>query len=1157
MTPAAQQAIPPTLSMGQPIERELSGGEVHEYRLPLSANQFVEMVVMQRGIDVVLSLYDPLGQRLAEVDSPNGSQGTEPLALITPADGDYRLEVRSLQPTDPVGHYEARLVTVREALASDQIRVEAARLFAMAQALKQQGTADALRSALASYEEALARWVELDDAGRQAAILNEIGTTYADLRDNDNALAAHTRALPLRRTAGDRSGEAETLTNIGSAHDAMGDKPRAIEYYEQALALFRAEGYRYGEAIALSNIATAESYLGHNQAALLRFQESVLIFREIGDRLGEATALNNLGGLYYSISEFPKALEQFTQVLPLVRAVGERRGEGYTLSNIALIHDTQGERTLALESYEQARAILRDIGDTFGEGTVLNNLGLLYSGIGEKQRALDYYFQGLGLKQALNDRDGQASILNGIGAVYASIGEGRTALGYVSRALELNRAVQDRSGEAATLNNVGRIQSDMGEWAAARKSFADALALWRTIDDRDGQASALLNLGAAARSEGDLTGALASVEQALALYRDVGNPSGVATALTDGSAVLRQLGDRDRAAAHLSEALPLRRAVQDRPGEATTITEQGRLARANGELTSARILLEQALEITENLRARMTSEAWRASYLAKVRDGYELYVDVLMQLEETDGEVGYAALALRASEMARARSLLDLLSEARIDIREGVDTLLLEREHELQSRLTARAERYSRLLARDPPAARATPLEREIAGLTAELQELSARIRATSPQYAALALPVPASLGDIRDELLDAETLLLEYALGEDHSYLWVLSKQSLASFTLPPRAEIEAVARDFYDHLTERNRGLAGESTAARNQRVQQADRAVKLAGATLSHMLLGPATPLLGSKRLIIVADGALQNIPFSALPDPGDSTSAARVTPLVVNHEIVHAPSASVLVTLTRGTANRAPAPRSIAVLADPVFSGDDPRVRSPGVTQPPTAEAGRELSSVERAVTEAGIADNDGRLPRLPFTRREAESILGIVGASDALAALDFAATRDLIIRGDLEPYRLLHFATHGLINNEHPDLSGMVLDLVDERGQPVNGFLRLHDIYNLRLPAELVVLSACQTALGPDVRGEGLIGLTRGFMYAGAARVLASLWKVDDAATATLMGRFYEGMFRQPQQSPAAALRTAQVSLWREARWSSAYYWAAFTLQGRW
>lgn len=166
-------------------------------------------------------------------------------------------------------------------------------------------------------------------------------------------------------------------------------------------------------------------------------------------------------------------------------------------------------------------------------------------------------------------------------------------------------------------------------------------------------------------------------------------------------------------------------------------------------------------------------------------------------------------------------------------------------------------------------------------------------------------------------------------------------------------------------------------------------------------------------------------------------------------------------------------------------------------------------------------------------------------------------MDFAATRDLVIRGDLQPYRMIHIASHAFLNNSHPDLSGIVLGLVDERGQPTNGFLRLHDIYNLTLPADLVVLSACQTALGADVRGEGLIGLTRGFMYAGAARVLASLWKVDDAATATLMSRFYEAMFRGSQQNPAAALRTAQISLWREARWSSPYYWAAFNLQGRW
>jgi CHAT domain-containing protein len=208
-------------------------------------------------------------------------------------------------------------------------------------------------------------------------------------------------------------------------------------------------------------------------------------------------------------------------------------------------------------------------------------------------------------------------------------------------------------------------------------------------------------------------------------------------------------------------------------------------------------------------------------------------------------------------------------------------------------------------------------------------------------------------------------------------------------------------------------------------------------------------------------------------------------------------------------------------------------------------------------LERSVRESGIGNIDARLPRLIGTRREALGILSLVPVGEQRRALDFEASRATAMSAELGQYRFIHFATHGLLNSAHPELSGLVLSLVDERGQPVDGFLRLHEIYNLRLPAELVVLSACQTGLGKEIKGEGLVGLTRGFMYAGSPRVMASLWKVDDRATTELMKRFYEGMLGPKRLRPAEALRAAQVSMWKQKRWQNPYYWAAFVLQGEW
>jgi CHAT domain-containing protein len=305
---------------------------------------------------------------------------------------------------------------------------------------------------------------------------------------------------------------------------------------------------------------------------------------------------------------------------------------------------------------------------------------------------------------------------------------------------------------------------------------------------------------------------------------------------------------------------------------------------------------------------------------------------------------------------------------------------------------------------------------------------------------------------------------------------------------------------------------------------------------------MLLAPLAAELKQKRLVVVAEGVLQYVPFSALPSPG----AER--PLIIEHEIVTLPSASVLAVLREEFANRKPASKAVAVLADPVFSATDSRLT--GKTS--AAEVGAASFDAVRSAEESGL----GGLVRLRFSRQEAEEIARLAGDKRNLKALDFSANRAVATDARLSDYRIVHFATHGLINNQHPDLSGIVLSLVDEQGRPQNGFLRLYDLYNLKLNADLVVLSACQTALGKEIKGEGLVGLTRGFMYAGAPRVVASFWRIDDRATADIMRRFYEAMLKDGLP-PAAALRAAQVSMLNDKRWQSPHFWAAFTLQGEW
>jgi len=505
-----------------------------------------------------------------------------------------------------------------------------------------------------------------------------------------------------------------------------------------------------------------------------------------------------------------------------------------------------------------------------------------------------------------------------------------------------------------------------------------------------------------------------------------------------------------------------------------------------------------------------------------------------------------------------------MLVSSHLDIRHGADPALFEKERSLWADLAAKSNRRIRLLGEKRSDVPINAVEKEISDLTNQYQDVEAQIRSTSPAYAALTQPNPLNAGAVQ-HLLPNDTLLLEYSLGEDHSYVFVLTASSLNSYELPKKEVIEPLAKHLYQFLTERGRILSRETPEHRMMRITKADAASRRAAADLSRMILGPVAAELKKQRLLIVSDGALQYVPFAALPAPG-SSAGKEPAPLILEHEIVNLPSASVFAVLReqQKVSGRSPVKMEVAVFADPVFDKRDPRVRlNPDrrAGNQHGAEIGeariRSTDTLARSVADATLAQpGEFLLPRLAFTRAEASAILKLAPPGTSMEALDFAASRRLVMSGELGQYRVLHFATHALVDNIHPELSGLVLSLVDRKGTPVDGFLNLEDVYNLDLSADLVVLSACDTALGKAVNGEGMIGLTRGFMYAGVPRVVATLWNVNDLATAKLMAHFYQAMERNGMK-PAEALRQAQIAMSKQRLSSAPYYWAALVLQGDW
>ncbi|WP_445242549.1 CHAT domain-containing protein [Microcoleus vaginatus] len=947
------------------------------------------------------------------------------------------------------------------------------------------------------------------------------------------------KALKLYRQAGDTRGQAVSLLGLGQIYSDLGEKQKALEYLSQSLALFQTVGERGGEAITLNNIGNVYSELGEQQKALEYLGQSLPLSRATGDRGGEATTLNNIGGVYDELGEKQKALEYYSQSLPLFRAVGDRRGEGRTLHSIGSVYSELGEKQKALKYYSQSLPLRRAVGDRGGEATTLTNIGLVYSELGEKQKALEYYSQSLPLRRAVGDRSGEATTLNNIGRVYSELGEQQKALEYYSQSLTLKRATGDRSGEATTLNNIGLVYDDLGEQQKALEYYSQSLSLIRAVGDRRGEAITLNNIGSVYSELGEKQKALEYYSQSLPLKRAVGDRRGEATTLNNIGQAYSDLGEKQKALEYYSQSLSLIRAVGDRAGEAVTLYSMAYVKRAQNNLTEALNDIESSLKIIENLRTKIASPELRSSYFATVQDYYEFYIDLLMQLHKTNPKSGYDTKALEASERSRARSLLELLFESNANIREGISPDLLQQEKSLQQQLNAiEKQRIETISTPNPNATKIDEIDKQRLALLQQYQQIQAQIRTASPPYAALTQPQPLTLPEIQKQILDENTILLQYSLGSYRSYLWVVTSTGLTSYELPKRADIETAAGAFRTAVTI-------------SQNSRYIPQKVAEASANLSQLILHPAAAQLGNKRLLIVPDGVLHYTPFPALTISQTRGQNTNV-PLIVEHEIITLPSASSLAILRQNYGDRKPPNQTLAILADPVFSPDDERVKGQ-LTAATTEKLEANNLGLNRSLRASEI-----KWPpdRLLFSRQEAQTISSLFPSASTHQILDFDASRTTATDGNLVNYQIIHFATHGLANSKNPELSGMVMSMIDDKGNLVNGFLRLTDIFNLKLAANLVVLSACQSGMGQNVKGEGMVGLTRGFMYAGAQRVAVSLWSVDDEGTAVLMQKFYQKMVQQ-KLAPAAALRAAQMEMMQEEKWKSPYYWAAFTLQGEW
>lgn len=934
---------------------------------------------------------------------------------------------------------------------------------------------------------------DTEESVKAARYLNRAGRLQLLLNLTQESLSTYRDAIAAHKSAPDIPTDVDSLDGIGTVLSVLSRCEEAKEALEKAVALSEQSGYVEGKARALLALSECQNYSDHPRA-LRTAQESLALWQSSGNKWGTAKAYSAVGQYQFIQNDLVEAGRSNEAALAIWRELGLRDEEAEAVINIGFIEYGKGAWQSTLSYLTQAQMMLDEKSDPYklgqidaGLGEAFIESGLPEAGLVKLRRAAEYY------RQTNNAR--------AIIAVSFSIGKAHYFIGNYTEALAQLRQAQSDAEAIGDLSTGAMCDEYLGRTYAA-------------TNDRDA--------------------ALRHFQAALDVYPKVGNRMEAARTLALIGQLYEQQGELERAHDSYNSALATFDALEDRLNQSAALYALGNLELRLNNLDAAENYLRQSIDVTDNIRRVSTSTDLSAAFSATTYERYEKYVECLMRRHEATPARGFDARAFEVSDSARARSLTELLRATQTDLLPGLEPDLAEREKYLRQSLRVKEDNKISLLSRAYEKQELDALKADINALEADYTRLMESIQARHPAYMRVTRLAALSSREIQEQVVsDDETVLLEYSIGSDRGYVWAVTRDHVKSYKLPARAEVAEVAGRVYKAFA--SAPGAGEELAA--------------ASAELSRMILSPVASELDKRRIIVVADGPLNSIPFQALPIPSGGE------PLVATHEVVNAPSASIIGELRQEAARRRPA-KVLAAFGDPVFASDYAQRRDPkggGALAATESLAADRLMGALRDVGEAGETFDPSLIKPLFYAKRELANLSG-VAEGENLIATGFDASREHVLATDLTQYSILHFATHGFLDAKRPENSGLVLSTIDSDGHARNGFVGLHDIYGMRAPVDLVVLSACQTALGKDVRGEGLLSLTRGFMYAGASSVVASLWKVDDEATAELMKQFYTNLL-QKGMPPAAALSAAQNSIRQRPEWRSPHYWAAFTIQG--
>ncbi len=906
------------------------------------------------------------------------------------------------------------------------------------------------------------------------------------LREKSNGNFQHAISLLtdcLRPSNGER--RVDCLINLAILYWNTGNIKESHKFNSEAVELSNKLGLTAGErfatpAIKIINLyqeGKADRLNGEYEKSIQRFEEAISTARSIKSPEYELKCLRLMSATYWELNDFGQFYSLNSKALELAHTLKHSKEIGRCLNNIGAYYGKYDNYSAALSSYEKALTIAKNEGDTEDIAVALLNIGGIWSDIGDYDKSLVY------LKQAF----------------------------------EIDKRAPDQSSLAKDLNNIGiafRLKSLASEnkkdFREAEANFQKALAIARSIDDRALLTEVMNNLGSVYADQAQFSNALDYFKSAATISEEDNDLSLSAMVYNNIGIAYSNLGAYEDANRYYEKALSLAALYKSGTFIWETFYELGNAHKKKNDLPGALENYKNAIDSIEGVRAKITLEDLKASYLGtdKRIEVYQNLIDLLVTLHAKDPGKGYDREAFNYLERGKARAFLDSLEVADVDISQGINPVLANREKEAMRGLS---KGYNKLLSAEASPEDKKIVSEQIKSLEDQIESLRREIRISSPAYADLKYPEVITYDQVRKELLTSKAAFFAYSLGKEASYAFAVSRKGLRIFKLPPRSVLQQQVIAYRKAISDRQ------------------NKDFRL-GLELYQELVSPGLAP-GIEKIVIIPDDILNLLPFETL-----LTSREPRSWLVREYEIGYVPSLSSLRVLTQRHKNGSRPRKDLLALGDASYGmSSDGKVNIP------------DLDILYGSGSSTGIT-----LSPLKYSAMEIQSISRLFPPGKVTLLEKQEATERWLKSNPLADYKIIHFATHSLIDDKKPARSAILLSFTkDQAGE---GLLQTRDIYNFKLNADLVTLSACQTGLGQFIRGEGIEGLSRAFFYAGSSSVLMSLWAVNDQATSLLMERFYRHL--RGSTSLTGALRDAKLEMIQSQALSHPFYWAGFVVNGK-